>query len=232
MSEQFRREERYIVIKRKYLSEAVESKLRESLLDLNIETLECVVVEDDWPEYETVWRMIQDRWEGLTLARPVGAVVPVDMLLFCPECKTQHIDAPSPCDMGMGCTEYGACYAAAHGEPDRCTAWTNPPHRSHLCHKCGCVWRPADVPTNGVAAIATRGKADTWDAARPAADRVAVPSDDEMREAFETWFQGDDKDVGIERHESGCYISMSAHFSWAAWQAAVRTLLARKGGGS
>lgn len=22
--------------------------------------------------------------------------------------------------MGMGCDEYGVCYAAAHGEPDRC----------------------------------------------------------------------------------------------------------------
>ena len=24
----------------------------------------CVVVEDDWPEYEIVWKMIQDRVEG------------------------------------------------------------------------------------------------------------------------------------------------------------------------
>jgi len=24
----------------------------------------CVVVEDDWPEYEIVWKMIQDRIEG------------------------------------------------------------------------------------------------------------------------------------------------------------------------
>jgi hypothetical protein len=39
--------------------------------------------------------------------------------------------------------------------------WTNPPHRSHLCHVCDLIWRPADVPTVGVAAIATRGADDS-----------------------------------------------------------------------
>lgn len=34
-------------------------------------------------------------------------------------------------------------------------------HRSHLCHGCGHIWRPADVPTNGVAAVKTKGKADS-----------------------------------------------------------------------
>lgn len=61
---------------------------------------------------------------------------PVDMVLYCPECGLQHIDEP--------------------GEH-----WTNPPHRSHLCHRCGHTWRPADVPTNGVAAIKTKGRKDT-----------------------------------------------------------------------
>lgn len=64
---------------------------------------------------------------------------PIPMLLFCPCCHTQHVDAP---------------------EPDK--GWTNPPHKSHLCHQCGIVWRPADVPTTGVASISTRGDADTW----------------------------------------------------------------------
>lgn len=27
--------------------------------------LKCVVVEDDWPEYEIVWGMIEDREEGI-----------------------------------------------------------------------------------------------------------------------------------------------------------------------
>jgi hypothetical protein len=71
-------------------------------------------------------------------ARETGAVElkPLDMVLFCPKCGLQHVDAPTP-------------------------DWTNPPHRSHLCHECGCVWRPADVPTNGVALIQTCGVADT-----------------------------------------------------------------------
>lgn len=62
---------------------------------------------------------------------------PIPMVLYCPKCGVQHIDAASE-------------------------GWDNPPHRSHLCHACGCVWRPADVPTTGVAAISTTGQADTW----------------------------------------------------------------------
>jgi hypothetical protein len=61
--------------------------------------------------------------------------VPIPMRLFCPICSKQHIDAP-----------------------DEVAGWTNPPHRSHECQKCGWVWRPADVPTIGVSAIKTRGK--------------------------------------------------------------------------
>jgi len=61
---------------------------------------------------------------------------PVPMILFCPNCGLQHIDRPE----GI---------------------WMNPPHRSHLCGGCGHSWRPADVPTTGVADINTRGKADS-----------------------------------------------------------------------
>lgn len=69
---------------------------------------------------------------------------PIDMVLHCPKCGTQHIDAeeiPEPHMMGR--------------------RWTNPPHRSHLCHTCFHIWRPADVPTNGVAAVETRGRRDS-----------------------------------------------------------------------
>ena len=55
----FTREDRYIVIKRKHLSEDVERQL---LIWLNCAEVrqvpKAVVVEGDWPEYETVWRMI------------------------------------------------------------------------------------------------------------------------------------------------------------------------------
>ena len=75
---------------------------------------------------------------------------PIDMVLYCPNCGTQHVDAPEPAKPWTYDPE--TVYVS----------WSNPPHRSHLCHGCGCVWRPADVPTNGVAAIKTVGKADTW----------------------------------------------------------------------
>jgi hypothetical protein len=64
---------------------------------------------------------------------------PLPMILNCPKCGVRHVDYPEP-------------------END----WTNPPHKSHLCHACGAVWRPADVPTYGVERIDTRGGRDTW----------------------------------------------------------------------
>lgn len=60
---------------------------------------------------------------------------PINMVLHCPACGRQHVDNPGG-------------------------SWTNPPHRSHLCDVCGCVWRPADVPTNGVEAVQTKGEKD------------------------------------------------------------------------
>lgn len=75
---------------------------------------------------------------------------PIDMLLYCPNCGVRHVDAPEP--------HLGPSIDGSGDMP----LWTNPPHRSHLCHSCGCIWRPADVPTNGVEAIKTEGKADTW----------------------------------------------------------------------
>jgi hypothetical protein len=70
---------------------------------------------------------------------PAADSPPIDMILHCPACHLQHIDAPD----------------------ERTPDWKNAPHRSHLCHGCGHIWRPADVPTNGVQAIATKGKADS-----------------------------------------------------------------------
>lgn len=64
---------------------------------------------------------------------------PIPMVLHCPKCGAQHVDK---------------------SEPEK--GWTNPPHKSHLCHQCGTIWRPADVPTTGVSNILTRGEKDTW----------------------------------------------------------------------
>lgn len=97
----------------------------------------------------------------------IDKMKPIDMILFCPECHTQHIDAPDCVfdhfDVPMQKdTDEAKEQIAQMKEWERTHTWTNPPHRSHLCHKCGCIWRPADVETNGVAKITTIGKVDTW----------------------------------------------------------------------
>ena len=51
--------------------------------------------------------------DTLKIARAELETVPIPMLLFCPLCGEQHVDAPD--------------------EPSR---WLNPPHKSHLCHGC------------------------------------------------------------------------------------------------
>lgn len=48
---------------------------------------------------------------------------PIPLLLTCPHCATRHIDK---------------------GE------YATKPHRTHACQHCGCLWRPANVPTVGV----------------------------------------------------------------------------------
>lgn len=63
---------------------------------------------------------------------------PIPMILFCPNCGTQHIDAG---------------------------AWENPPHRTHFCQGCGHLWRPAGVFTEGVEDIPL-GTSDTRPAIR------------------------------------------------------------------
>lgn len=75
---------------------------------------------------------------------------PVDMVLYCPQCNAQHVDGPT-------------------------LTWTNPPHRSHLCAACGTIWRPADVPTNGVDEVKTRGKDDTWPNINPVCTNCDTP---------------------------------------------------------
>ena len=60
----FQREHRYYVVKRKHLSEEQEARLILLLSDFDLPPLRCAVVEDDWPEYETVWQMIEARCTG------------------------------------------------------------------------------------------------------------------------------------------------------------------------
>lgn len=71
----FKRENRYLVVKReditKYLKESQQAKLNVYLGEVAMRRIEdgkqphgYVVVSDDWPEYETVFQMIEDRVEG------------------------------------------------------------------------------------------------------------------------------------------------------------------------
>jgi hypothetical protein len=86
----------------------------------------------------------------------VQAKAPVDMVLFCPRCGTQHVDAPEDVDLFRSTMLQIGGLRETNPKP-----WTNPPHKSHLCHTCGCIWRPADVPTNGVERTKTRGANDS-----------------------------------------------------------------------
>lgn len=58
----FKREERYIVIKLKDLDEGQVDDLRGNLV--GIRTRECVVVEAGWPIYEETWENVQRLAEG------------------------------------------------------------------------------------------------------------------------------------------------------------------------
>ena len=82
--------------------------------------------------------------------------LPINMVLFCPACGVQHIDAPESKSRVLYADE-----ALSEQSFTPLVTWTNPPHKSHLCASCGHVWRPADVPTNGIAAVQTKGKDDS-----------------------------------------------------------------------
>jgi hypothetical protein len=66
---QFKRENRYIVIKRMDVERVPPVLARELWLTLNslyshITQRQYLVIESDWPEYEPAWQMIQNRMEG------------------------------------------------------------------------------------------------------------------------------------------------------------------------
>lgn len=95
------------------------------------------------------WQEINDICNGL--GRIINPPAVIDMVLHCPSCGVQHIDRPDPPDL-------------LQRPLVALNRWTNPPHKSHLCRKedggCGHIWRPAEVPTNGVQAV-TPGKDDS-----------------------------------------------------------------------
>jgi hypothetical protein len=60
---EFKLEERYIVVKKKRLNGEQISAI-EAVVDALGETVECVVIEEHWPEYDAVVKMLSDRIEG------------------------------------------------------------------------------------------------------------------------------------------------------------------------
>jgi len=70
---EFTRENRYIVFKRSEVEKALNSDELQMLATLadkiakyrteirHKQPLECAVVENDWPEYEVVWDMVENR---------------------------------------------------------------------------------------------------------------------------------------------------------------------------
>lgn len=98
---------------------------------------------------------------GITIFEPV-----YDMLIFCPACHKQHIDKAEQCRMcdgtGTRVSPSGNVMAVTCNACKGTGEWQNRPHKSHTCHYCNKVFRLADFCTNGVVAINTQGKDDTW----------------------------------------------------------------------
>jgi len=140
-----------------------------------IEAARAALVELDGIQPQNMGAHVYRAREDLrtALAAAEAQPVPIDMVLHCPACGKQHIDAPEECP-DEGCPHYGT----PHSHPD---SWDNPPHRSHLCGMCGYVWRPADVPTNGVAAVKTKGKADSPAVSKAEAQPVALTPEQRAR---------------------------------------------------
>ena len=88
MQKQFKREQRYFVVKvrdaKRYLDDHQLEKLAEIADTISegrekdsIPDVECVVIESDWPEYEPTWKAIEARMTG---AQPAPSVPDVDAL--------------------------------------------------------------------------------------------------------------------------------------------------------
>lgn len=132
-------------------------------------------------------RKLSKEWEAKRIELPIfdlpegWGVEPIDMILPCPSCGMLHVDKPESdmceCGHASGYNQHTSEPSSEHFVMPVCPvaecpcvqfkiAWDNPPHKSHLCRTedggCGIIWRPADVPTNGVAEIKTKGEKDTW----------------------------------------------------------------------
>lgn len=161
------------------------------------------------PEVFAPFRELVDKVQSITTRfvapQPAAAAQePIDMVLHCPKCGLQHIDSVEESD------RYRAAVCEVAGVVEsKPKAWENPPHRSHLCHGCGHIWRPADVSTNGVQAVNTKGKKDSPIAApQPAVAAGWIGVKDRLPEAYvEVLLVLDGKHVttGEYMHSLSCF---------------------------
>lgn len=70
----------------------------------------------------------------------------VDELLAGGDASTLEAATPSPIPMVLACP---TCHAWHVDEGE----WATRPHKTHLCSRCGALFRPANVPTVGVVAL-------------------------------------------------------------------------------
>lgn len=61
---QIKREDRYLVAKRKHLTLEQTERLEALLAEFDLPPIECVVVESDWPNYEDTWTAIEQIVNG------------------------------------------------------------------------------------------------------------------------------------------------------------------------
>lgn len=137
---------------------------------------------------------------ALAAAPEVVMPLPIDMVLHCPKCHLQHLDAPEPDQFRHQPGE-----DLLSGTLHHSLGWDNPPHKSHLCHGCGYIWRPADVPTNGVAAVKTKGKNDSQENAAQQPPKFDIPASlttEAEGDAYtHGWFDGNEADpYGLPRY--------------------------------
>lgn len=148
----FEREDRYFVIKKSHQSDDQLAALERLFDAWKICTVQCVVVESDWPEHEPVWAMLQARMTG----QPTQAAQVPDGMALVP--ASFHIDKDA---WEAAQFAFGGPGAGEGEEFMDCTAWIgdienddgSKTHGLHIqCNEC---------PEEGSITIAEFGAAPT-----------------------------------------------------------------------
>ena len=113
MQKQFKREQRYFVVKVKDAKEYLDAHQLEKLAEIadtisegrekdGIPAVECVVVESDWPEYEPTWKAIEARVNGAQPAPSVPTALLVAVADLCAQVeivrRVGFVDTPNDRD--------------------------------------------------------------------------------------------------------------------------------------